>query len=60
LSYWLFPEEIGTREPTDIPNAWVAPMGMTAFNTYKIASQYEKHCRPGTGFNGETYQKHSL
>jgi hypothetical protein len=36
------------------PQWWVIPVGMTAFNTYRIATQYQKRCRPGTNFNGES------
>jgi hypothetical protein len=36
------------------PQWWVVPLGMTAFNTYRVVNQYQKHCRPGTTFNGDT------
>ena len=34
------------------PQWWVIPIGMTAFNTYRVATQYQKHCRAGTAFDG--------
>jgi len=36
------------------PQWWVIPMGMTGFNTYRVATQYQKHCHSGTTFNGDT------
>jgi len=36
------------------PQWWVVPIGMTVFNTYRVLNQYQKHCRPGTTFDGES------
>ena len=33
---------------------WVFPVGITAFNTFRVVDQYRKHCPRGTRFDGDS------
>jgi hypothetical protein len=33
---------------------WVFPVGMTAFNTFRVVDQFHKHCPRGTRFDGDS------
>jgi hypothetical protein len=33
---------------------WVFPVGITAFNTFRVVDQYSKHCPRGTRFDGDS------
>jgi len=43
-------QESGARHP----QWWVFPVGVTAFNTFRVVDQYSKHCPRGTRFDGDS------
>ena len=43
-------DESGDRHP----QWWVFPVGITAFNTFRVVDQYRKHCPRGTRFDGDS------
>jgi len=51
LSYFWKRSEQGSNDRR--PQWLVVPIGMTAFNTYRVATEYQKHCRAGTAFDGD-------
>jgi hypothetical protein len=52
LGYWWKRSDQETH--TAHAQWWVFPVGITAFNAFRAADQYSKHCQRGAVFNGHT------